>query len=112
MKPDESESALRKRLGRPPEQLTPRAAIAAMCDFYAQQRAEGAELDQDGDMLLYQWGVYGWDGPEMFEVDITRQFMITGEDEPHQLQLICYFQPTDALRKINASNQWCPSPDE
>ena len=81
MKPAESEGVLRKRMGKPAEQLTPREAIAAMCEFYAHQRAEGAELDQDGDMLLYQWGVYGWNEPEMFQVDITRQFMVTGEDE-------------------------------
>src|SRR6185295_268715 len=112
MKPAESEGVLRKRIGKPLEQLTPREAITAMCGFYAEQRAEGADLDQDGDMLLYQWGVYGWDEPETFQVDITRQFMVTGEDEPYQLQLICYYKPTDAFRKISASNQWCPSPGE
>jgi len=112
MKPEESETVLRKRLGKPVEQLTPREAIAGMCDFYAEQRAEGADLHEDGDMLLYQWGVYGFSEPEAFQIDITRQFMVTGEDEPHQLQLTCYFQPTDAFRKISASNQWCASPDE
>ena len=112
MKPEESEAVLRKRLGKPVEQLTPREVIAAMCDFYAQQRAEGADLDQDGDMLLYQWGVYTFGQPEAFQVDITRQFMVTGEDEPQQLHWTCYFKPTDALRKISASNQWCSSPGE
>lgn len=112
MTPEESTDVLRKRLGKPVEQLMPREAIAAMCDFYAEQRAEGAELDEDGDMLLYQWGVYSFDEPEAFQIDITRQFMVSGEDEPLQLQLTCYFQPTDALRKISASNQWCASPDE
>jgi len=112
MKVQESEARLRKRVGKPIEQLTPREAIAAMCDFYKDERADGADLDQDGDMLLYQWGVYSFGQPEAFQIDITRQFMVTGEDEPHQLHCTCYFKPTDALRKINSSNQWCSSPDE
>jgi hypothetical protein len=112
MKPEESEAVLRKRVGKPVEQLTPREAIAAMCDFYADERADGADLDEDGDMLLYQWGIYSFGKPEAFQIDITRQFMVADEDEPYQLHWTCFFKPTDALRKINSSNQWCSSPDE
>ena len=38
MKAAESEPVLRKRLGAPPEQLTARKGIAAMCSFYADER--------------------------------------------------------------------------
>ena len=112
MKPEESEGELRKRLGRVPEQLTPREAFKVMCDFYASERAEGAKLDDDGDMLLYQWGVYSFSKPESFRLGITRQFKVHGQNQPYQLHLTYHFKPTDALRTIGASNEWCPSPTD
>src|SRR4051794_25507874 len=102
MKPTESEGELRKRIGRTPEQLTPREAFKAMCDFYANQRADGANPDEDGDMLLYQWGVYSFSKPETFRAGITRQFIVEGEDEPYQLHLTYHYKPTDALRNVGA----------
>jgi hypothetical protein len=112
MKPAESENELRKRLGQAPEQLTPREAFKVMCDFYANERADGANLDEDGDMLLYQWGVYSFSKPESFRIGITRQFMVHGEDEPYQLHLTYHYKPSDALHNVGASNQWCPSPGD
>jgi hypothetical protein len=112
MKAAESENELRKRLCRPLEQLTPRAGIAAMCSFYADQRADGAAIGSDRDMLLYQWGIDSFNAPESFQASITRQINVTGESQPYQLALNFYFQPTDPLRKINTSNQWCRSPND
>ena len=112
MKAAESENELRKTLGRPLEQLTPRAGIAAMCSFYADQRADGAAIGSDRDMLLYQWGIDSFNAPESFQVSITRQINVIGESQPYQLGLLFYFQPTDPLRKIDAGNQWCRSPND
>jgi hypothetical protein len=110
MKAAESETALRKRLGRPLAQLTSRDGIAAMCGFYADERADGAAIENDRDMLLYQWGVDSFNTPETFQVSITRQINVLGESQPYQLAIIFSYQPTDSLRKIDAGNQWCRSP--
>ena len=112
MKAAESENELRKSLGRPLEQLTPRAGIAAMCSFYAGQRADGAAIGSDRDMLLYQWGIDSFNMPETFLLSITRQINVIGESQPYQLGLLFYFQPTDPLRKIDVGNQWCRSPND
>ncbi len=112
MKAAESESVFRKRLGRPAEQLSARDGIAAMCSFYADERADGAAIGSDRDMLLYQWGINSFDSPEAFEVSVTRQINVSGESQPYKLMLIYYFAPTDALRKIGSSNQWCRSPND
>ena len=110
MKAADSEVVLRKRLTRPLEQLTVRAGIDAMCAFYAEDPADGAAIGNDRDMLLYQWGIDTFNAPESFQISITRQINASGESQPYQLALIFYFQPNDALRKIDAGNQWCPSP--
>jgi hypothetical protein len=110
MKAAESEVELRKRLGRPLAQLTAREGIAAMCGFYADERADGAVIENDRDMLLYQWGIDSFNIPETFQVNITRQINVSGESQPYQLALIFSYQPTDTLRKIDSGNQWCRSP--
>lgn len=112
MRPDESEGALTKRLGRPLEALTARRALRAMLGFYVGQRAEDVDVDEDGDMLLFEWGVYGFTGPESFQFTLTRQFIVTGEDEPYQLHLTLHFDPDDALRAIPGGSRWCRSPGE
>ena len=112
MKPADSEDVLKQRLGQPVDTITARHAVDAMFAFYAEQRADDVVIEEDGDMLLYEWGIYSFSGPESFQFDITRQFIVTGEDEPYQLHLTLHFVPTDALRQIKNGNEWCHSPDE
>ena len=93
--------------------LTPAAGVEAMLDYYAEERVEGCSFDADGDMLLFQWGVYDWgDGPA-FEVDITRQLTVADDDEtePQQLRLIFRFEPSVGAA-AGKRNRWCSSLDE
>lgn len=94
--------------------LSPGEGIALMLSFYQDERADGCEIGEDGDMLLYQWGCYDWGQGEMFEFNITRQFMdAAGEDEDiRQLSLTFKFKPSESLRKLTDGNRWCRSPDE
>ena len=108
----QSETELQQRLGLPVEAATPRRALEAMSTFYAEQQAEEVAIDEDGDMLLYEWGVYSFTGPEAFQFGLTRQFLITDEDEPYQLHLTLHFPPTDALRQLGSGSEWCRSPEE
>jgi hypothetical protein len=94
--------------------LTAAVGIAAMLGYYADERADGCDLDGDGDMLLFQWGVYDWDEGPAFEVDITRQLIVADDEEtePQQLSLTFRFDPGAAPRGLKAGNKWCASPSE
>src|SRR4051812_37611318 len=107
MKPSQSEMELKKRLGSSIDALTPGRALEVMFAFYAEQRAEDVAVEEDGDMLLYEWGVYTPTGPESFKLSITRQFIVKDEDEPYQLHLTLHFDPTDALRQVEDGSEWC-----
>ncbi len=115
MKPRAAKTRFLKRLeaaGQSLEALTPAAGVEAMLAYYAQERADGCPLDEDGDMLLFQWGTHDWgDGPA-FEVSIVRQLIAADdeEDEPRQLDLRFRFAPA-AGASAGEGNQWCESPD-
>jgi hypothetical protein len=110
MMPSQSENAFRERLGQPLEAITARRALGAMLAFYAEERAEDVAIDEDGDMLLCEWGVYCFTSPESFQFGITRQFFVRDEDEPFQLKLILHFPPVESLRQLGEGNKWCHSP--
>jgi hypothetical protein len=112
MKATETEAALKKRLAKPVDQLTPRDGIVAMCSFYADVRVDGADISSDRDMLLYQWGVDSFNAPDTFQLNITRQLNVSGESQPYQLALIFNYPATGALKQINFGNQWCRSPGD
>lgn len=91
-----------------------------MTDFYRDQRASDCDLAQDGDMLLFEWGVYRWGG-ESFRIKITRQFIPRGgkDDDIFQLVLCVHYPPDDETRSAanaasasRTSNRWCESPDK
>ena len=117
MDPADSATRLRQQItaaGRTVETLTTEEAVGFMLDFYRQVRADDCLLDEEGDMLLFQFGVHDWGEGETFEFDITRQFTAPGtedEDGMSQLSLTLHFPVTDALRAFN-DNEWCASPDE
>ncbi len=114
MKPGAAKTRFLKRLEAAQlslEALTPAAGVEAMLSYYADERADGCDLDEDGDMLLFQWGTYDWgDGPS-FEVNLTRQLMVTDDGaEPRQLGLTFRFTPDHAPSRLKDGNKWCESP--
>jgi len=100
-------------LGLTLDTLTPAAGAEAMFSYYADQRVDGCELDADGDMLLFQWGTYDWGDGLAFEINITRQLILTDDDEntPRQLALAFLFPPAAAPKRLKPGNRWCVSPD-
>ena len=91
--------------------MTVKAGIEAMFDFYADERADGCEIEDDGDMLLFQWGTNDWGDGEAFEVSITRQLTATNDD-PRQLALTFRFDPAYAPKGASEGNRWCESPKD
>jgi hypothetical protein len=92
------------------KELTPTDGIEAMLAFYTEQRAKGCSLDNDGDMLLYEWGTYNWGEGEAFEFNITRQF-IDSKRAFRQLRLRFKFAVSKKTQTCKAGNRWCELPD-
>lgn len=117
MKPKHAKKELEKRIkqsGTSLAGLTPAQGIRLMLDFYRDVRAEGCDLEGDGDMLLFQWGAYDFGEGRSFQFDITRQFMLEdceGDDGMTQLSLTFHFAPFAGLEAIKTGNQWCSTPE-
>jgi hypothetical protein len=96
-------------------QASPDAAFRAMLTFYRDERASGCNVDDDADMLLFQWGIYDWGNGEHLEIDIARQVMIPGKEDDDaiwQLHLTYRCRPNSSDRDLGSGNEWCSSPDE
>jgi hypothetical protein len=115
MKPRAAKTRFLKRLeaaGQSLDALTPAAGVEAMLAYYAEDRADGCPLDEDGDMLLFQWGTHDWGEGPAFEVSIVRQLIAAGDEdeEPRQLDLRFRFE-TSAGASAGEGSRWCESPD-
>jgi hypothetical protein len=89
--------------------LRPSQGIQLMLNFYRTVRAEGCDMEQDGDMLLFQYGV--WHETKRFGLDITRQLILDGGEDEHiwQLSLSFEFMAPPSLEIIGNGEQWCAS---
>jgi hypothetical protein len=106
----QAEAEFRKSLDRPVSNLTASKGIAAMVAFYASQRVKNVVVEDDGDMLLFEWGITPVE-PEEFYVAIRRQFFRTGHDEPYHLSLSFSFPATAAPANLKTGNRWCRRPE-
>ena len=91
----------------------PERLFSAVLGFYEDTRIEGTNLDDDGDMLLFQWGSYDWGQGLQFELDLTRQAIPAGQEDSPIRQLRCTYRydPTH-FNDIVAGSQWCHSPSQ
>ena len=115
MKPSQSAEVFRRHVAPDAAELrrTPLYdLISAAFSFYADQPAEGLAADEDSDMLLFQFGCYDWGEGEMFEFDLTRQFVDAHKSEAgaiSQLRLTAYFAPDTELRALGRASHPCGS---
>lgn len=92
-------------------------ALTVFRDFSAMP-VEDVNKEEDGDMVLFQYGTYDWGSGEFFEVDLVRQLMPPGEDDEEDddviIQLHCTFRyrPTDSLRALGSFERWMAVGDE
>lgn len=117
MKPANAAEELTKRIkasGTPMDELTPAQGLRIMLDFYRDVRAEGCDIDADGDMVLFQWGTYGEGKKRTFQFDLTRQFILEEDDDSvmSQLAFTFRFAPTAESDALESNNEWCTTPDE
>ena len=103
------------RQGTAPTWLSPATGIPSMLEFYAEVRAAECVLENNEDMLLFQWGTYDWGNGKHFEVDITRQVALPAQEEDQdlwQLSLTFRLPPKPHLSVLGSGNRWCQSPDQ
>ncbi|QEG22270.1 hypothetical protein MFFC18_21460 [Mariniblastus fucicola] len=87
----------------------PKSALDLVAGFYRIARFENCDLDNDGDMLLFQWGVNDLGDGEFFDVDFTRQ-LIDGSNDENLITQVSYrfrYRATDQFRSIESGNVWC-----
>lgn len=111
MTPGESAQAFREFIherGHHVDLLGVSEGVRLMLEFF-EERTCSAIAEQDGDMLLFQWGTYDWGSGRHFEIDITRQFIeaaLDDDDAISQLHLTFKFQP-DADLEVLKGDEWC-----
>lgn len=117
MKPSEAKRTLLAMIaerGHALEEVDAATAVDLFARFYSDQRAEDV-ADDDGDMLLYEWGVFDFgDGPT-FRFGLTRQFVLIDEiddDAITQLQLVLHYDASRDASALGSGNHWCHGLEE
>jgi hypothetical protein len=85
-----------------------REGFEQMIAFKRDEAAEGVEAD-DGDILLYQWGTFDWDGTPHFEISLTRQFVeanVPEDDAMSQLALTFRFAANPQYDHLGEGTEW------
>ena len=88
--------------------------FAWIAEQYRNVRLPGTDLNADGDMLLYQWGVMDWGDGLFAIIDLTRQIQVAAASptgDPSVWQIGCRFRyPPPLLNGIKNGSCWCPHP--
>jgi len=92
-----------------------RSLLQSVIAFYRNETATGL-VEVEGDMLLFQFGIYDWGSGPFFEINMTRQFVELERDEDEdvysQFSLTCYYAPDDKLAALGCENRWCSDVSE
>ena len=106
---DQTETAFRNLSATPVEELPISQSFSLLVDFYETLKpSDAVPEDEDGDMLLFQWGT---DGPN-FTLNLTRQIIYPDGDldqEIWQLGLAYSYELTDLLASLKSGSEWCHS---
>lgn len=97
------------------ERLEADDLLEAMLQWYEEYRVEDAmHLDEDGDMLLFQWGTYDTGSGPRFIYDLTRQMIELQESDPPicQVSAILEFESGPDTDELGSGDQWCVPPSD
>jgi len=86
---------------------------STMCRFYESTRIDGCDIEADGDMLLFQYGLAS--DEQSFYIDITRQMTVDiGEEDDcmYQLHVTAEYSLTPDIQAIGGGCEWCYEPSK
>lgn len=112
MAPEQSAHIFGERYVSPEEMdsLPTRSLLASVFQFYRNERPQDVD-DAEGDMLLFQYGIYDWGSGPFFEIDLTRQFVELERDDDEnvfsQFHLTCHFVADQELTALGKGSRWC-----
>jgi len=92
--------------------------INLVLSVYKENRIDNTDLEADGDMLLFQWGIYDLEGKSFLEIDIARQILPDLEDIDEatdgmqQLSTNLKYSTNDTTSSFTNSNEWCDTPNK
>lgn len=118
MRPEDSAAEFRRFLQQRSVTLEPAALpelVEAVLAFYQTVPATDPVNALQADMLLFQYGTYDWGEGENFEFDITRQFIVSDDEDDDaisQLRCTVRYKATSDLRAIGGADLWCETKQE
>lgn len=126
MLPEESVDYFQKFVaarGRSLEGVTPAEAVELLIAFYKEQGCETCDArENEGDMLVWDFGVYDWGEGEQFVVTVARQFVVVEqlEDEGEtfdvdvvsQMSMTFMDEADDSRWDLGMGQFWCTSEAE
>lgn len=90
-------------------------AINVWIDFYKAQRFD--DVEEGMDWLWFQYGTYDWGNGVSYQLDLTRQFILSGETDDAaiwQMHLVLHFPPgpehTSGLPSLDSGMEECDDP--
>lgn len=79
--------------------------------YFQEVQFESADIENDGDMLLFEYGTYDWGQGKFFQIGLTRQLIEMHDDDEeqedhmYQLQVTLFYNPSE-FDSLPAFNKW------
>ena len=94
------------------DDITAEDAVRLMLAFYRHVHAPVGLLEDDGDTLHFEWGLFDCGETELFHFELSREFTEASRQEDNgtsRFTLGLHYKPTFTLRAIGNGDQWCHS---
>ena len=87
--------------------ITPSLMVELSSILYEDVKVVNLSDSEDSDMSLYEYGTWNWGDEfgEHFSIGISRQFVLSTEDEPYQLHFTLIYSP-DQFHGLDRYNCW------
>ncbi len=94
------------------DDITAEEAVRLMLAFYTQVTAPEGLLEDRGDVLHFEWGLYQCGEAELFHFELNREFTEKWKGDDNgvsRFTLGLHYRPTFTLRALKPGDAWCCS---